>query len=411
MTDRFKDNKAICAAPWTHLHVQPDGKVYPCCTALEPEVTYGNTHQMTIQQAWHSDIAQRFRKNLLEGKKQPACSVCYNQEKYYQDGGSLRTSLNNRYGEFITDNLTPDFHIKYLDVRSSNTCNMACVMCYHGLSSSWYEDGLAIDFGVKPNSPKFIEINNAAEAEILKIVGSDLDIVYFAGGEPLLTPYHYTVLDYLIEQDLAKNIRLEYNTNLSVLRYKKRNVFDIWKNFKSVEIRASVDMMGEHAEYQRYGTKWDTIVKNWKEVLTYPDIVIRPQITVTSLSIGVLPEFLNFLTTELECKIDRSKGINGITFNLCYGPNRLCVQNLPDSIKKLYTDRLTTFIQHGNDLANTMLQPCIDFMNEKPATSWYFEHDLLRYMTQLDERRGLNWRKLWPEFIPHFKKEIMHEQP
>ena len=57
-----------------------------------------------------------------------------------------------------------------------------------------------------------------------------------------------------------------------------------------------------------------------------------------------------------------------------------------------------------------MLQPCIDFMNEKPATAWYFEHDLLRYMTQLDERRGLNWKKLWPEFIPHFKKEIMHEQ-
>ena len=162
--------------------------------------------------------------------------------------------------------------------------------------------------------------------------------MYFAGGEPLITPYHYTVLDFLIERDYAKNIRLEYNTNLSTLKYKQRDLFDLWKQFKHVEIRASVDSLEEYAEYQRYGTVWSNIVNNWKRVLEHPEIVIRPQITITSLTLSKLPEFLDVLTEDLECKIDYDNGIDGLTYNIAIVPEKLCIQNLPDDVKDMYID-------------------------------------------------------------------------
>ena len=391
------DNKAICAAPWSHYYLQPNGDMHPCCTALD--INYGNTNEMSLADAWNSDTAKKFRSDLRAGIKQDACKHCYMQESH--SGSSLRTSLNERYGSSITDSNTPDMNIKYLDVRSSNTCNMACVMCYHGLSSSWYDDLPALDPGLHKRINKFIKIDSNTESEVLESISKDLDTVYFAGGEPLITPYHYTVLDYLIENDYAKNIRLDYNTNLSTLKYKKRDLFDLWKNFKHVEIRASIDTYGEYAEYQRYGTVWTDIVSNWKRVLEHPDIIIRPQLTVTTLTIGRLPEFLDILTNELECKLDLHRHINGITFNMATNPAGFNIQNLPEEIKDTYIEKLNIYCKKGNPLTTPMVETCISFMKENPADLNKFLYTL-GFLRVLDNRREKNWEKLWPEFVPYF---------
>lgn len=395
--DLMAENKAICAAPWSHYYLQPNGNMHPCCTAYD--INYGNTNEMSLHDAWNSETAKKFRNDLRAGVKQKACNHCYVQEKH--SGSSLRTSLNERYGESITDSDTPEMSIKYLDVRSSNTCNMACVMCYHGLSSSWYDDLQYIDRDLWRNSSKFIQINKDTESQVLETISPDLDTVYFAGGEPLITPYHYKVLDFLIENDYAKNIVLEYNTNLSTLKYKSRDLFDLWKNFKRVEIRASVDASGEYAEYQRYGTVWDIIMSNWRKVLEHPEIIIRPQITITALSLSKLPEFLDVLTDELGCKLDYDNNIDGITYNIAIGPERICMQNLPEDIKDMYIDKLNTYCKKQNYLTTPMVESCISFMKEKPSDPQQFA-ELLKFLDVIDGRRKNDWRTLWPEFLPYY---------
>lgn len=397
MNERRFNNEAICAAPWTHYYLQPNGNMHPCCTAQE--INYGNTNEMSLRDAWTSDTAREFRQNLLDGKKQKACQFCYSQEK--NTGMSLRTSLNSRYRHLITEDIEPDFNIKYLDVRSSNTCNMACVMCFHDVSSSWYDDGKALDPDRYKNVSKFIEIRNETEAQVLESIGAELDVLYFAGGEPLITPYHYTMLDYLIEKGYAKNIRLEYNTNLSTLKYKKRDLFDIWKHFKHVEIRASVDAHGEYAEYQRYGTDWNAIINNWKRVLEHPEIVIRPQITVTSLSIGNFPEFLDVLTDELDCKLDFDRQIDTLVTNIAISPEMMSMQHLPKEIKEQYIEKLNNYCKKNNPLTTPIVKRCISFMRDNEADLQQF-HNMLEFLTVLDKRRKNDWRKLWPEFIPYY---------
>ena len=64
------------------------------------------------------------------------------------------------------------------------------------------------------------------------------------------------------------DIQLRYNTNISNLKYKKRDIFKLWQHFESSLFRvyASIDHMGDKAEYIRHGTKWKTIETNIKKL-------------------------------------------------------------------------------------------------------------------------------------------------
>ena len=63
------------------------------------------------------------------------------------------------------------------------------------------------------------------------------------------------------------DIQLRYNTNISNLKYKKRDIFKLWQHFdKPIQIYASIDHMGDKAEYIRHGTKWKTIETNLKKL-------------------------------------------------------------------------------------------------------------------------------------------------
>ena len=52
--------------------------------------------------------------------------------------------------------------------------------------------------------------------------------IYFAGGEPLISDHHYHIIDKLLENQIYVHT-IRYNTNLSTLTYKGRNIIDIWK--------------------------------------------------------------------------------------------------------------------------------------------------------------------------------------
>ena len=64
--------------------------------------------------------------------------------------------------------------------------------------------------------------------------------VEFAGGEPLMDPYHYKILDKLAEY--GDNIELKYATNGTTLGIKGgRTIHDYWPKFKSIAVNVSID--------------------------------------------------------------------------------------------------------------------------------------------------------------------------
>lgn len=69
--DRFETERK-CLYPWRGIHVDADGKVYPCTKIYVP---LGNAATEPVLTAWNSARMKDFRKNLKKSLY-PACSRC-----------------------------------------------------------------------------------------------------------------------------------------------------------------------------------------------------------------------------------------------------------------------------------------------------------------------------------------------
>lgn len=66
-----------------------------------------------------------------------------------------------------------------------------------------------------------------------------------SGGEPLINRGHQEILQHLIEKGESQNIKIEYNTNLSVIPPK---LIELWSHFKKVKLFVSLDGIGDLQE-------------------------------------------------------------------------------------------------------------------------------------------------------------------
>ena len=257
--------------PWLHLNVTPKGDVYPCCSSdyVEP---FANVKNMSLKQAFNTNRMKQLRLDMLSGRKNEACTFCYKHEE--NSPHSFRKYSLEHFGH-LYDDLIPltnedgsidNFSMRYFDVRFSNICNFKCRTCGGEFSSQWAQEEKQHD----NREDSFRVVQHADESgklldEILEQI-PNMELAYFAGGEPLITDEHYTILEEMISSGRCKEITLRYNTNMSNFKYKKYDILDMWSNFKNVEVSASIDHFGEKAEYIRSGTKWHSVENNLREI-------------------------------------------------------------------------------------------------------------------------------------------------
>jgi organic radical activating enzyme len=182
----------------------------------------------------------------------------------------------------------------YWDIRFSNLCNLRCRSCGHIFSSNWYDDQVKLAGEDWAKHNKRINFAGRDEDDIwqqLEPHVDELEQVYFAGGEPLIMEEHYRLLHELIRRKKT-NVRLIYNTNFSELTYKKTNVLELWREFDSVSVGASLDAMGPRAEYIRKGTKWKQVEDNRRKMLEMcPRVDFYVSATLSMMNALHLPEF------------------------------------------------------------------------------------------------------------------------
>jgi len=265
-------SESFCMLPWIHIHTDPSGLGAPCCIgeSLKGE-GIGHSNDHSLVDLVNSPKMKRLRLDMLKGIKNPECSLCHHQEKH--GGNSFRKDCNKKYEHHfdevvkttdMNNGRITNFRMRYFDIRFSNICNFKCRTCGSHFSSQWEQEDLkskeatgqphyAIEL-TKGNTPEFVrDIRNQVK---------NLETAYFAGGEPLITDEHYVLIDEMIKQKRT-DIQLVYNSNISNLRYKKRDIFKLWDKFeKVVMVSASIDHYGDRAEYIRHGTKWKTVEKN-----------------------------------------------------------------------------------------------------------------------------------------------------
>ena len=294
------DSKTFCMAPWVHLYSSPSGEAAPCCIAEScGHGGIGNTRTQSLMEVVNSESMNNLRKDMLIGTPNSECKKCYDHEK--QGVLSSRNMLNKEFMEFYddcientnTDGSLKQFKMHYFDVRFNNICNFKCRTCGGGFSSQWEQEDLKNNVSYarifpKNDNPNFLQ-------EIVDQV-PNFKTAYFAGGEPLITEEHYILLEEMIRTKKSETVRLRYNTNMSNLKFKNKDILSLWKHFKNkIDIYASIDHYGERAEYIRHGTDWVTVEENLIAAKKTPYINLQMNTVLSVFNFLTIGDFYRYL--------------------------------------------------------------------------------------------------------------------
>lgn len=259
--ERALKSKSFCAALWTSLYQDPNGSVSPCCVWSDGASSLGNVNDTSLKEIYKSETVVNLKEKMLSGEVLSECKYCNRLEE--STGESSRDFYNTTFIDKINWE-TSDTNFLHWDLRISNLCNFKCRMCYHDLSSEWYDDAVKLSSKI-PNlrkpSQKIIKINDKSKFWTeLEGHYQFVENIYFAGGEPFINEHHFKILQDLIDRNLNKNIKLIVNTNLSTILFKKKKVLDYYKQFNHTVFGFSIDGSYEIGEYIRSGLDY----KKWK---------------------------------------------------------------------------------------------------------------------------------------------------
>lgn len=269
-----------CGAFKAGLTIHPDSKASPCC--VFDHRYFKDLENLDMKDPWH---------DLKNGE---GCSACDNAEKPY------RWQFDKYvYDDEFKDN--PDYKVRYLDVRNNNLCNFECSICNSYYSSKWAQR---------------LNENQQFKKTKFDVDLTDVEHIYFAGGEPFLNPTHFEVIDNIPNKE---NVKLLYSSNLTYID----RIQEYASSFKSVQINASLDAVGKYGEQIRKGLNWEKFKKNIETLTKIENVKLIISPTISLLNVHELDNLYNF-AESYNLQVDPV---------VLTGPDYLKVSALPQSVK------------------------------------------------------------------------------
>ncbi len=412
-TFNLEQSKSFCMIPWVHIHTTPSGVAAPCCIAesCATDTGVGDSRTQSLTEIINSDKMNKLRLDMLSDVKNPECVKCHKHEE--QGVASFRQFSNKdfekHYDTVITDTnedgSLSDFKMRYFDIRFSNICNFKCRTCGPGFSSQWEQEDL------KNNGfhAKIVPKNN--NKEFLNQVVEQIDhleTAYFAGGEPLITEEHYILLEEMIRKDRT-DIKLRYNTNLSNLKFKDKDLVSLWEKFDNrVEVYASIDHYGERAEYIRHGTDWGVVETNFLAAKKSKNVSVYINTVLSVFNFLTIHEFYQYLYDK---KMYSKKDMTYSIYNMST-PEFLTCHVLPMEQKeqgKLSLENTLSFMKSKKFKPQQIAQIENAIPWAMSDNTWErHKHEFRNEIKRIDKIRGEDFRKVFPELAillePDYKK-------
>ncbi len=349
--NKNENHDSLCVLPWIHFNILPDGKVIHCCESSDYGLIAGDLNTQTVEEIWNGKLMKSLRRDMLKGKKPKICSRCYENECIGQN--STRIAKNIFFKDKLeeiplitkADGYIEHIDLRFWDFRFSNLCNYKCRTCGPDFSNSWVSDAKELGLIDKecPNKAlKVLLIDGNPVDHFIKKHIDQVQTIYFAGGEPLISDEHWQILEMLDERK-RYDVIIYYNTNLSLLSYKNKNALEYWPKWGNhVWITPSIDEIDQRAELIRSGTNWNTVEKNLQAINDL-GIWITPSITVSVMNVFRIPEIIDRL---IDIGIIKQGPANWQNFSLnivTYAP-MFHVSSLPDHERKNIRKKLDNYI-------------------------------------------------------------------
>jgi radical SAM protein with 4Fe4S-binding SPASM domain len=407
------DNTNFCPMPFCHVNVKQEGKVSACWRYPDRIGDYTNE---SIIEIWNGDKLKTLRKQLLNGERPEGCRSCWDME----DSGvkSTRQQTTEDYKKIIDfetvkktiadDYSMPLNNLKSVEVRFDNICNLMCRHCSPDYSSVWEvavkrDDALnkkMIQLGTFRKQEEHVKLNDRIIDEIGSL-SDNLVEVMLAGGEPLYHDKHYKFIESLLPN--ANKIMLSYNSNLTTLEYKGKNILDLWKNFRRVLLRVSIDGDRDCYQYVRVHNDLDKVERNIAQVIELSNAKVNATCTTSLLNITRITSIVEYFL---------SLGAYFHTSIVQY-PRALNPKLLPLELKEKVTNEWKSWIA---DIDNN-IQKSVK-LNKNTDLDLH-KKSILKFGNQvIDYMNSADWHVHWHEFVDysntldvHLKTDLLEVYP
>lgn len=414
------NSSTFCMHPFTGLATREDGAIKICCRSHP----IGWIQNESIEEAWNNSNIKTVRKQVLNNERPDVCKPCFDLEdqgvqslRQRHIAGIIPESRINLYPnalESLDDDFNMPFEIPTIEIKLNNLCNLKCRMCNPLDSTSWKDWNQVKEFYAQEENYLVPTIEKLVDKPGQYIGPFDdsnnwwnsfekllphFRRVEFAGGEPLMDPYHYKILDML--SIYGHNIEIKYATNGTTLGIKGgRTIFDYWPKFKSVAVNVSIDGIHEVYEYIRGNGSFKTIEENIKIFKSFPNVSrVVGAFTVQANNIMQIDQVIEYFLKELEI-VFYSHRVNY--------PRALSAQTLPVPLKEKVIERLQRIQSTFKDypiiqqypilipITERQISDNINFLKSTDLSQYW--KDCVNFNRALDKTRKQDFLKVNPEF-------------
>jgi sulfatase maturation enzyme AslB (radical SAM superfamily) len=355
--------------------ISSSGTVTPCC-----KIT--NYDAPSLNNYFGDKKIHEIKQQLLNNVPPVQCQTCVDEETV--SGHSLRTmteQFESHETEIRAINQANYFNIKNLDIITSNVCNLQCLPCQ---DSSFVRSMELKTMGLRKQLP-IKRVNPVVDLEQVTNFGS-VENLTLLGGEPFADRVTFELLEKLVASGKSKNIRIDLNTNLTMVTREKLLILK--NNFKEVIIKGSIDGVEQYHNYLRYPGQWEDITAA-VELIKELEI---PFLIITALS------NLSLLRYDQVIKWAEEQQIVDLFVTKVINPSVLAYTRLPQHVKQ---QLLSRYIELKNSKFNqsrttVAIDACIQTLKEPGCTQEQWK-ETIHWIKKHDQHRGTDYIKLWPE--------------
>lgn len=367
--------------------INQDGTLDPCCQYTKP----GDAERVPWHKFEHfqNTVRQSIRDDELSSTPHTGCQKCWSEESA---GWTTLRRFSNRWYPLKKDQgfYTIDAHgntdwnpIRHVELRLGNFCNLKCIMCTPGSSSSVQVERITnanafATVGLYPlttkqvaywEDPKFLKF---CEQRLFK----DVERINITGGEPFIIPEVLNMLDRLIPRE--QHCTVSFDTNLTQV---SDRLIQRLSQFSRMEITVSLEGIGHKNDYVRYPSKWETIEQNINRLREHvPQARISVNHTLQHTSVYALPALAEYCyNNNISWHLTTVQGFDFLTFDSVPTSDLNRFQSWIDSTS-------STTAEQQKFLKNIVAQT-----QYNPALAEKFQN----YVTVLDQIRNTNYRRIF----------------
>ncbi len=400
----------ICSRRWSYVIVDlGTGQIKTCHKTLDAFApSAADIAQFGHELFLNNPHQRRRRAEMLAGVKHRSCQSCWDQQ------GIGITSFRQMFGEpqrfyrlqstglISRDNPVISRSPEYLEIILGDACDLKCIYCSAQRSRRWRAEDMAFSLPTHgaPKPPQGFHEHFLSWLDSCNV--TKVPIVVITGGEPLLSPTLYELLDRFDNAETTVSV----NSNLNAPpRLFERFLAAAPRCRAKVRLEVSNEAIEARSEYIRNGLKWSTFDANLTTSLSIQNAALDVGVllTLNALAVPSLPAFIRYLNGKLTGKKVIKVRINRVEYPAFLNPAILT----PDFAASIDVAAEDLVHQHVHCIDEADLNALKDLRKQLEDQSLPDLHqrrrDFAYFIDDNDRKRGSDFKRTFPELRPFYE--------